>query len=65
MYDKEFILNEVNTIRREIGHDAVDIFIEELYFNEKIGRLYKTPPFPKTCNVHIIYIDIIFNKSTE
>ena len=32
MYSKEFILNEVNTIREEIGHDKVNIFIEEIYF---------------------------------
>lgn len=31
MYDKEFILNEVNSIREEIGHDRVNIFIEEIY----------------------------------
>ncbi|MBE6491217.1 MAG: ATPase [Methanobrevibacter sp.] len=32
MYTKEFILNEVNQIRDEIGHDRVKIFIEEIYF---------------------------------
>ena len=32
MYTKEFILDEVNAIREEIGHDKVDIFIEEIYF---------------------------------
>ena len=32
MYTKEFILNEVNTIRQEIGHEKVNIFIEEIYF---------------------------------
>ena len=32
MYTKEFILNEVNQIRDEIGHDRVEIFIEEIYF---------------------------------
>ena len=31
MYTKEFILDEVNTIREEIGHDEVNIFIEEIY----------------------------------
>ena len=34
MYDKEFILNEVNNIRSEIGHDRVNIFIEEIYFKD-------------------------------
>ena len=34
MYSKEFILNEVNTIREEIGHDKVNIFIEEIYFKD-------------------------------
>ena len=32
MYTKEFILEEVNAIREEIGHDKVNIFIEEIYF---------------------------------
>ena len=32
MYTKEFILNELNAIRAEIGHDEVNIFIEEIYF---------------------------------
>jgi len=32
MYTKEFILNEVNRIREDIGHDKVNIFIEEIYF---------------------------------
>ena len=40
MYTKEFILNEVNTIREEIGHDKVNIFIEELYFNENTNELW-------------------------
>ena len=34
MYTKEFILNEVNAIRAEIGHDEVNIFIEEIYFED-------------------------------
>ncbi len=40
MYTKEFILDEVNDIREEIGHDKVNIFIEELYFNEKTNELW-------------------------
>ena len=32
MYTKEFILDEVNAIRDEIGHDRANIFIEEIYF---------------------------------
>ena len=32
MYTKESILNEVNAIRAEIGHDQVNISIEEIYF---------------------------------
>ena len=32
MYTKEFILNEVNQIRDEIGHDKVNIYIEDIYF---------------------------------
>lgn len=40
MYSKEFILNEVNQIRDEIGHDKVNIFIEEIYFNENTNELW-------------------------
>ena len=40
MYTKEFILKEVNTIREEIGHDKVNIFIEEIYFNENSNELW-------------------------
>lgn len=40
MYTKEFILKEVNTIRDEIGHDKVNIFIEKLYFNETTNELW-------------------------
>ncbi|MBQ2832304.1 7-cyano-7-deazaguanine synthase [Methanobrevibacter sp.] len=32
MYTKEFILEEVNAIRDEIGHEKVNISIEKLYF---------------------------------
>ena len=32
MYTKEFILSEFNAIRDEIGHEKVNIFIEEIYF---------------------------------
>ncbi|WP_407374984.1 7-cyano-7-deazaguanine synthase [Methanobrevibacter sp.] len=31
MYTEEFILQEVNKIREEIGHDKVNIFIEDIY----------------------------------
>ena len=40
MYDKSFILNEVNAIRREIGHDEVNIYIENIYFNEDTNELW-------------------------
>jgi len=40
MYTKEFILKKVNDIRDEIGHDKVNIFIEELYFNKKTKELW-------------------------
>ena len=32
MYTKEFLLDEINTIRAEIGHEKVNIFIEDIYF---------------------------------
>ena len=40
MYTKEFLLDEINQIREEIGHDPADIFIEELYFSEKTNELW-------------------------
>jgi hypothetical protein len=40
MYTKEFILEEVNSIREEIGHDKVNIFIEEIYFSEDANELW-------------------------
>ena len=40
MYTKEFILDEVNRIRSEIGHDNVNIFIEELHYNENTHELW-------------------------
>ena len=40
MYDKEFILSEVNAIRREIGHDEVNIYIEEIYFDENTNEMW-------------------------
>lgn len=40
MYDKTFILNEVNSIRAEIGHDEVNIYIEKTYFNEDTNELW-------------------------
>ncbi|WP_295610878.1 7-cyano-7-deazaguanine synthase [uncultured Methanobrevibacter sp.] len=40
MYTKEFILSEVNRIRDEIGHDRVEIFIEEIYFSKKTNELW-------------------------
>ena len=40
MYSKEFILNEVNSIRNEIGHDEVNIFIQDIYYSEKTNELW-------------------------
>lgn len=40
MYTEEFILNEVNSIREDIGHDKVNIYIEEIYFNENTNELW-------------------------
>ena len=34
MYSKEFILDKVNQIREDIGHDKVNIFIEEIYLKD-------------------------------
>ena len=35
MYTKEFILDEVNKIREDIGHEKTDIFIEDIYYENK------------------------------
>ena len=40
MYDEKFILDEVNSIRREIGHYEVRIYIEETYFNKDTNELW-------------------------
>ena len=40
MYDEKFILDKVNKIRAEIGHDEVNIYIEEIYFNDKTNELW-------------------------
>ena len=40
MYTKEFLLDEINQIRDEIGHDKVNIFIEDIYFSEKTKELW-------------------------
>ena len=40
MYTEEFILDEVNAIREEIGHDKVNIFIEELHYSEDTNELW-------------------------
>ena len=40
MYDEEFILNEINKIRWDIGHDEVNIYIEKIYFNEDSNELW-------------------------
>ena len=40
MYDEKIILNEVNKIRRDIGHDEVNIFIEKIYFNKDTNELW-------------------------
>ena len=40
MYDEKFILDEVNSIRREIGHDEVNIYIEEIYLNKDTNELW-------------------------
>lgn len=40
MYEKEFLLNEINKIRDEIGHDNVNIFIEKIYFNKNTNELW-------------------------
>jgi len=40
MFKKEFILDEIYAIRDEIGHENVNIFIEETYFNEDTNELW-------------------------
>ena len=40
MYTKEFILDEVNSIRCEIGHDEVSIFIQDIYYDDRTNELW-------------------------
>lgn len=40
MYTKEFLLNEINHIRDDIGHEKVNIFIEDIYFSKKTNELW-------------------------
>lgn len=40
MYNEKFILDEVNKIRAEIGHDEVNIYIEKIYFNKDTNELW-------------------------
>lgn len=40
MYTKEFILSKINSIRHEIGHEKVNIFIEDIYFNKEKNELW-------------------------
>ena len=40
MYDEKFILNEINKIRCDIGHNEVNIYIEKIYFNEDTNELW-------------------------
>ena len=40
LFDEEFILEEVNAIRREIGHDEVNIYIEEIYYSKDTNELW-------------------------
>lgn len=40
MYSKENILEEVNQIREDIGHEKTDIYIEDIYYNEKNNEMW-------------------------
>ena len=45
MYSKEFLLKEINSIRREIGHDEVNISIEEIHFeNDELWIITEDRP---------------------
>ena len=39
-YNQKELLNEINTIRKEIGHEEVDIKIKEIIYNENINELW-------------------------
>ncbi len=40
MYNKKYILNEVNNIRKEIGHEITDVNIKKIIYNEKENELW-------------------------
>lgn len=40
MYSKKFLLDEINKIRQEIGHETVDIQINDIIYNEKTKELW-------------------------
>ncbi|WP_303295165.1 ATPase [Methanobrevibacter woesei] len=40
MYSKELLLFEINEIRKEIGHESVDIQIYDIIYNEKTKELW-------------------------
>ena len=40
MYNKDYILKEVNKIREEIGHELVNINICKIIYNEEKNELW-------------------------
>lgn len=40
MYSKETLLDEINLIRLEIGHEPNDIHIKDIYFDENMNELW-------------------------
>ena len=45
MYTKEFLLDEINSIREEIGHDKVNIFIEDIHLkNDELWIITEDRP---------------------
>ena len=40
LYSEELLLCEINEIRKEIGHESVDIQIYDIIYNEKTKELW-------------------------
>ena len=40
LYTKEKLLEEINQVRKEIGHEELEIHIKDIYYNEKEKELW-------------------------
>ena len=40
LYTKEKLTEEINQVRKQIGHEELEIHIEDIYYNEKENELW-------------------------